>query len=187
VDIDSGGLRIFSYIEEIVSRPSRPHLMMRDLAERHGRPCEPNDTLAQISKSESASRSWLNGWPAVWTRARWSRWRARPRPDFERQVGGDDLGCPFLTALVGVRSARAHKGRLSGANVVRRRRRRIRSTSHPSTRPFSKSRRATAINADRLACSIFRQLRSASASSMATASRTSGNCRKSRARWLGPR
>jgi hypothetical protein len=53
-DIDSGGLRIFSYIEGIVARPLRPHLMARELAERYGRPCEPDDTLAPIAKSESA-------------------------------------------------------------------------------------------------------------------------------------
>jgi hypothetical protein len=53
-DIDSGGLRIFSHIEEIVARPVRPHLMTREFAERYGRPCEPDDTLAPIAKSESA-------------------------------------------------------------------------------------------------------------------------------------
>ena len=53
-DIDSGGLRIFRYIEEIIARPLRPHLMSQELAERYGRPCEPDDMLGSIAKSESA-------------------------------------------------------------------------------------------------------------------------------------
>jgi hypothetical protein len=53
-DVDAGGFRIFRYVEEIIARPLRPHLMTQELARRYGRPCEADDTLAPIAKSESA-------------------------------------------------------------------------------------------------------------------------------------
>ena len=68
-DVDAGGLRIFRYVEEIVARPLRPHLMTRELAERYGRPCEPDDTLGPIAKSESA----------VADLARWLAYGPNPR------------------------------------------------------------------------------------------------------------
>jgi hypothetical protein len=53
-DIDPGGLRIFRFLEEVLPRRPRPHLMDRVLAERHGKPAGPDGALASIAQSCSA-------------------------------------------------------------------------------------------------------------------------------------
>jgi hypothetical protein len=52
-DIDAGGLRIFRYLEESLPRRPLPHLMSRELAEAHGRPANPDASLASIARSDS--------------------------------------------------------------------------------------------------------------------------------------
>jgi hypothetical protein len=61
-DVDPGGIRIFRYLEEVISRPIHPHLMTRELAEEFGKPCSPDATLGSIAKTDSAVASlaeWL--------------------------------------------------------------------------------------------------------------------------------
>lgn len=53
-DVDPGGLRIFRYLEEALPRRPRPHLMSRELAEAHGKPAEPDPSLASIALASSA-------------------------------------------------------------------------------------------------------------------------------------
>ncbi len=53
-DIDSGGLRIFRYLEENLPRGPQPHLMTKELANSHGQPADPDASLAAIANSESA-------------------------------------------------------------------------------------------------------------------------------------
>jgi hypothetical protein len=62
-DIDAGGLRIFTYLEETLPRGPRPHLMTRELANSHGQPATPDASLAAIARSESAVND-LAGWLA---------------------------------------------------------------------------------------------------------------------------
>ncbi|MFH0302961.1 Wadjet anti-phage system protein JetD domain-containing protein [Bradyrhizobium sp. 31Argb] len=61
-DVDAGGVRIFRYLEENLSRGPRPHLMTKELAERSGQPADADPSLASIAKSDSAIRElaeWL--------------------------------------------------------------------------------------------------------------------------------
>jgi len=62
-DIDPGGLRIFRYLEEILPRAPRPHLMDKSLAAAHGKPASRDPTLMQICKSNSAIAG-IAGWLA---------------------------------------------------------------------------------------------------------------------------
>lgn len=67
-DIDPGGLRIFRFLEEVLPRPPKPHLMQRQLAETYGKPAAADPTLAPISKSDSAIAglaAWLLAGPNV--------------------------------------------------------------------------------------------------------------------------
>ena len=47
-DIDGGGLKIGRYLERMLPRPIRPHLMSADLATRHGRTTPPSRDMATI-------------------------------------------------------------------------------------------------------------------------------------------
>jgi hypothetical protein len=60
-DIDPGGLRIFRFLEEALSRPARPHLMDRALAETYGRPATRDATLGSIARTNSVIAG-LAGW-----------------------------------------------------------------------------------------------------------------------------
>ena len=53
-DIDPGGLRIFRFLEENLSRKPRPYMMDRATAEAHGRPAKIDPTLGSIAKADSA-------------------------------------------------------------------------------------------------------------------------------------
>ncbi|HZQ14049.1 MAG TPA: Wadjet anti-phage system protein JetD domain-containing protein [Pseudolabrys sp.] len=53
-DIDPGGLRIFRFLEENLSRKPRPYMMDRATAEAHGRPAKIDPTLGTIAKTDSA-------------------------------------------------------------------------------------------------------------------------------------
>ncbi|WP_298257246.1 Wadjet anti-phage system protein JetD domain-containing protein [Bradyrhizobium sp.] len=53
-DVDAGGLRIFRYLEESLSRGPRPHLMTRELAEAKGREAPVDPSLAALAQSDSA-------------------------------------------------------------------------------------------------------------------------------------
>ena len=67
-DIDPGGVRIVRFLEETLPRPPRPHLMDQCLAESHGKPAEPDDTLKSIAASDSAVAGlaeWLSKGPNV--------------------------------------------------------------------------------------------------------------------------
>ena len=67
-DVDPGGLRIFRYLEEILPRPPRPHLMNRALAESNGKTAQPDISLSSISRSSSAIADiaqWLAGGDAI--------------------------------------------------------------------------------------------------------------------------
>jgi hypothetical protein len=68
-DIDSGGLRIFRYLEEKLSRGPRPHLMTKELANSHGQPADPDVSLAAIARSDSAVND-LADWLAFGSDAR---------------------------------------------------------------------------------------------------------------------
>lgn len=59
-DVDAGGLRIFHYLEENLSRGPQPHLMTKELANSYGRPAEPDTSLASIAKSRSVIRELAN-------------------------------------------------------------------------------------------------------------------------------
>jgi hypothetical protein len=52
-DIDSGGLRIFRYLEESLPRGPLPHQMTRELANSYGQPADPDASLASIARSDS--------------------------------------------------------------------------------------------------------------------------------------
>lgn len=67
-DIDPGGLRIFRFLEENLSRPPAPHLMARDLAETYGRAASADKSLSALSRSNSAIAdlaSWLANGEAI--------------------------------------------------------------------------------------------------------------------------
>jgi hypothetical protein len=68
-DIDSGGLRIFRYLEENLPRGPQPHLMTKELANSHGQPADPDASLAAIARSESAVND-LADWLAFGSDAR---------------------------------------------------------------------------------------------------------------------
>lgn len=53
-DIDSGGLRIFRLLEEVLPRRPTPHLMTQQLAESAGQPTAPDPSLVSIAGSDSA-------------------------------------------------------------------------------------------------------------------------------------
>ncbi|WP_334396737.1 Wadjet anti-phage system protein JetD domain-containing protein [Bradyrhizobium sp. AZCC 2289] len=53
-DIDSGGLRIFRLLEEVLPRRPTPHLMTQQLAESAGQPTEPDPSLVSVARSDSA-------------------------------------------------------------------------------------------------------------------------------------
>lgn len=53
-DIDPGGLRIFRYLEEVLPRAPRPHLMNRQLAEDYGKLASAEPSLASIAQNNSA-------------------------------------------------------------------------------------------------------------------------------------
>lgn len=53
-DIDPGGLRIFRFLEESLTRQPKPHLMEQYLAEAYGRPATRDLTLSSVAKTESA-------------------------------------------------------------------------------------------------------------------------------------
>jgi hypothetical protein len=53
-DVDPGGLRIFRFLEEALTRRPLPHLMTQTLAEAHGRGATRDVTLGSIAKSDSA-------------------------------------------------------------------------------------------------------------------------------------
>ncbi len=77
-DIDGGVLRIFRHVEECVARPLQPHPMTRKLAEQYGRPCEPDDTLGPIAKSDGAIADlarWLREPLAYWRGGRYLFWK----------------------------------------------------------------------------------------------------------------
>jgi len=63
-DVDAGGVRIFKYLEENLPRGPRPHLMTKELAEKHGQPAEADLSLASIARSESSVRE-LAEWLAL--------------------------------------------------------------------------------------------------------------------------
>jgi N-methylhydantoinase B/oxoprolinase/acetone carboxylase alpha subunit len=48
VNIDPGGLRIFSFLEDSLSRKPQPHLMDRAIAEMHGKAAARESTLTSI-------------------------------------------------------------------------------------------------------------------------------------------
>jgi hypothetical protein len=52
-DIDSGGLRIFRFLDVLPRRPT-PHLMTQQLAESAGQPTAPDPSLVSIARSDSA-------------------------------------------------------------------------------------------------------------------------------------
>jgi Uncharacterized protein conserved in bacteria C-term(DUF2220)/Uncharacterized protein conserved in bacteria N-term (DUF3322) len=61
-DIDSGGLRIFRYLEEVLPRRPAPHMMTRRLAESIGRRSVLDPSLSSIARSDSsvaALAEWL--------------------------------------------------------------------------------------------------------------------------------
>ncbi|MFK4492525.1 hypothetical protein ABIA45_007603 [Bradyrhizobium sp. USDA 336] len=61
-DVDSGGVRIFRFLEESLPRGPRPHLMTRELAEKSGQPAQADPSLVSIARSDSAIRDlaeWL--------------------------------------------------------------------------------------------------------------------------------
>jgi hypothetical protein len=67
-DVDSGGLRIFRFLEETLPRAPRPHLMNRRLVEAHGRDAARDPTLVSIARSNSALAAlaaWLVEGPNV--------------------------------------------------------------------------------------------------------------------------
>ena len=68
-DIDAGGLRIFRYLEESLSRGPQPHQMTRELAEAFGHTADPDVSLGSIARSESAVRE-LADWLAFGTDVR---------------------------------------------------------------------------------------------------------------------
>jgi Uncharacterized protein conserved in bacteria C-term(DUF2220)/Uncharacterized protein conserved in bacteria N-term (DUF3322) len=68
-DIDSGGLRIFRYLEESLPRGPLPHQMTRELANSYGQPADPDASLASITKSNSAVGG-LAEWLAFGTNVR---------------------------------------------------------------------------------------------------------------------
>jgi hypothetical protein len=53
-DIDSGGLRIFRFLEDVLPRRPTPHLMTQQLAESAGQPTAPDPSLVSIARSDSA-------------------------------------------------------------------------------------------------------------------------------------
>jgi hypothetical protein len=53
-DIDPGGLRIFRFLEESLSRRPQPYLMERTVAESYGKPASHDLSLSAIAKSDSA-------------------------------------------------------------------------------------------------------------------------------------
>lgn len=87
-DIDSGGLRIFRYLEEVIARPLRPHLMTRELAEEYGRPCAPDDALGQIAHSNSS----------IADLARWLAYGPNPRTLEQEALDPVAVGVPGHSA-----------------------------------------------------------------------------------------
>jgi len=53
-DVDPGGLRIFRFLEEALTRRPLPHLMTQTLAKTHGRGASADVTLSSIARSDSA-------------------------------------------------------------------------------------------------------------------------------------
>ncbi|WP_051677655.1 Wadjet anti-phage system protein JetD domain-containing protein [Bradyrhizobium sp. URHD0069] len=53
-DIDPGGLKIFRFLEQVLPRRPRPHLMNRKLVEEFGKPAMTDNSLRAIGESDSS-------------------------------------------------------------------------------------------------------------------------------------